>query len=126
MTRSQIAEAYYNKLTGAHDASSAGTQATLKSSAGERATVVMSEVGVSLDGQYSKQLTPKMIDAVDVVVLFPTNFTPDFATHHEKAVIWDVADPHYHHDEGMDFVRMVRDDIKQRVQKLVEETDSAS
>ena len=121
MTRSQMAEAFYNQLTETHDAMSAGTLATLKPQAGERAQQVMREIGISMEGQYSKQLTPDMIDTADVVILFPTVATPKYATDSQKTQVWDVADPHYHHDEGMDFVRQVRDDIRGRVKKLAEE-----
>lgn len=121
MTRSQIAEAFYNNLTGSHDATSAGTMATGLDHMGSRAAEVMREVGIATDSQYSKQLTPDMVDTADVVVLFPANGTPDYVKTSPKTVLWDVVDPHYYHDEGMPLVQRVRDEIKRRVEVLIHE-----
>lgn len=119
--RSQIAEAFYNQLTRSKDASSAGAIATEKNHISVRGEEAMKEIGVSTSGQYSKQLTPDMIDEADAVVLFPTEYMPDYAKNSSKARFWDVIDPHYHQEEGMPLVRRVRDEIKAKVEQLVEE-----
>jgi protein-tyrosine-phosphatase len=119
MMRSQMAEAFYNNASGTHDATSAGAIATGDDHISERARDAMDEIGVTTEGQYSKQLTPGILEKADVVVLFPTDFMPDYAKNSPKAITWDVIDPHYHHEEGMELVRRVRDQILENVQKLL-------
>jgi protein-tyrosine-phosphatase len=121
MTRSQMAEAFYNMQTQSHDAISAGTIATGMEHIGSRAAEVMSEIGIATDEQHSKQLTPEMVDKADVVILFPANETPDYVKSSPKTRFWDVSDPHYYHSEGMPFVQRVRDEIRDKVETLVEE-----
>lgn len=121
--RSQLAEAFYNQLTHSHDAISAG--AIGGSEPGDnispRAVEALREKGISADGLFRKQLIPEMIENADKVVLFPTDFMPEYALNSEKTELWDVIDPHYHHDQGMELVRKVRDDIRERVEKMLEE-----
>ncbi len=119
--RSQLAEAFYNHMTKTYDATSAGAIATLDDRISHREKKVMDEIGIPTDDQYSKQLTPEMIDAADIVILFPTDFMPDYALAHPKARKRDVIDPHYHQEEGIELVYKVRDEIAQRVNHLVEE-----
>lgn len=114
-----MAEAFYNAATGTEDAMSAGAIATGDDHISGRAKQAMDEIGISTDGQHSKQLDPQMIENADIVVLFPTDFMPAYATDSSKAITWDVVDPHYHHEEGMELVRQVRDDIRSRVVKLL-------
>ncbi len=120
--RSPTAEAYYNLLTNTHDATSAGA-AVGKPNSGvaPRMKMVLDEDAVDTTELHSKQLTREMFEAADRVVYFPTDFMPDYVKESPKAEFWDVIDPHYHHEGGIDLVRQVRDDIKQRVKKLVEE-----
>lgn len=120
--RSQIAEAFYNRLTNSADAFSAGAIATEKDHISIRGAEAMKETGVSTDGQFSKQLTPEMINEADIVVLFPTDYMPDYAKNSPKVRLWNVIDPHYHQEEGMPLVRQVRDEIKAKVEQLVEES----
>ncbi len=119
MIRSQMAETFYNTMTSTQDAISAGAMATLSPHASTRGEVVMNEIGLTMEGQKSDQLTPEMIDRVDKVILFPTPYMPDYATQSPKAEIWDVFDPHYHPDRTVVTDRFVRDEIKRRVEGLI-------
>jgi protein-tyrosine-phosphatase len=110
-------------LTQTHDATSAGAIATLDNRISHRAKEVMDEISVSTDGQRSKQLTPELIKVADKVVLFPTDFMPEYALNDSKAEFWDVIDPHYHKEDGMPLVREVRDDILNRVKHLINTHD---
>lgn len=95
--RSQMAEAFYNNLTHSHDALSASAYPELKGEVSKRAIEVMGEVGISMEGHYGKPLTPDMIRTAEKVILFPTDFMPEYALHSSKAELRDVIDPHYHH-----------------------------
>lgn len=119
--RSQMAEAYYNALTATHDASSAGAQAIpLGRSVEPRVFAAMKEDSIDTTGMTNTQLTQEMANAADKIVWFPTPFMPDYIKNSEKAEFWDIADPWYMAD-GDAYIRPARDDIKQRVQKLIDD-----
>ena len=118
MMRSQMAEVFYNELTKSNDAFSAGATAETKDHISKRAIEVMGEIGYDVSHLKPKQLTEEMVDEADKVIYFPSDYMPEYATKSSKATLWDVVDPHYHHEQGMPLVRQVRDDIKRRVEKL--------
>jgi arsenate reductase len=119
MMRSQMAEAFYNALTKSSDATSAGATAEIKNHISKRAVEAMSDIEYDVTNLKPKQLTEQMVDEVDKVVYFPSDYMPNYVKQSEKAELWSVIDPHYHHEQGMDLVRKVRDDIRQRVEKLI-------
>lgn len=123
MMRSQMAEAFYNHLTNSHDAMSAGAIANEKwETISPRAIEVMDEESIDTRRLKPLRLTKDMLDQVDKVVYFPSDFMPEYVTNSPKAEFWDVADPHYNREEGMDFVRKVRDEIRNRVEEVVKDT----
>ena len=79
----------------------------------------MDEISVSTDGMRSDQLTEEMVKQADLVVYFPTPTMPNYVLESPKAILWDVIDPHYHQEEGIELVRSVRDEIKERVEQLL-------
>lgn len=70
MMRSQMAEAFYNTLTGTNSAFSAGAMAALKDHIAERAKIVMDEISISTDGMRSDQLTEEMVKQAQSSVAF--------------------------------------------------------
>ena len=116
-----MAEAIYKKLTSLSDVESAGAVATGEDHISSRALVALHEIGIEAKGQYSKQLTPEMVQAADKVVLFPTDFMPEYAKQSPKAELWDIIDPHYHQEQGMKLVETVRDKIYEKVTELTKE-----
>ena len=122
MIRSQMAEAFYNTLSGTDDAFSAGAIAALKDYIAEPAKIVMDEVDISTEGMRSDQLTEDMVERADLVVYFSTPTMPSYVLESPKAVLWDVIDPHHHQEEGIELVRSVRDEIKERVEQLLRST----
>lgn len=123
MMRSQMAEALYNVLTGTYDASSAGALDVGHQHISKRAAEVMNELGIETRHLKPKQVTNEMIDVADKIVLFPTDFMPSFAKNNPKAEFWNVTDPHYHPEKGMELVRQVRDDIRSRIEQLIASSD---
>lgn len=121
MMRSQMAEVFYNQSTGTRDAASAGAIAEKRDAISPRAIEVLGEIGVEARHLKPSQLTKELFDKADRIIYFPSAFMPDYVKQSGKSALWDVADPHYNKDKGMDFVRMVRDDIKQRVEGLLDE-----
>lgn len=122
MMRSQMAEAFYNSMTESDDASSAGTAAVGIDAVSRRALKVMKEIGMTMDGQHSKQLTPKMIEEVDRIILFHASKTPSELLEDNRVEKWNISDLGYGVENCLPLDRQVRDDIKARVETLIKET----
>jgi protein-tyrosine-phosphatase len=117
--RSQMAEAFFNKLAkGKAQALSAGTQP-----AGEVNPVVveaMREAGINIGGNKPKALTMDMVDKADRMITMgcgadaeavcPASFI--------ETEDWALEDPK---GKSLEQVRKIRDEIKERVNTLVKE-----
>jgi protein-tyrosine-phosphatase len=115
--RSQIAEAFFNKLAGNKaTATSAGTQPG--NEINPTVVQVMREAGIDISRNKPKMLTPEMTKKADRVITMgcgaekvcPAVFVP--------MEDWGIDDP-----EGKPAVevRKIRDDIKNRVTRLIKE-----
>jgi arsenate reductase len=117
--RSQMAEAFFNKLAGGKaQALSAGTQP-----ASEVNLVVveaMREAGINIGGNKPKALTMDMVEKADRMITMgcgaeaeavcPASFI--------ETEDWALEDPK---GKSLKQVRKIRDEIKERVNKLVKE-----
>ena len=132
ITRSQIAKTLFNHLSTNH-AECAGTrvhqkegqtlQEVVEEAAARGVSVVvlrlMSEERIDLSGATRRQVTTAMVDTADkVIVMADKDTLPDYLLANEKVVFWDLQDTL---EAGYEFVRDVRDQIKQRVSDLVRE-----
>ena len=122
MMRSQMAEAFYNSLTDSNNATSAGAAAETKDRISPRAIEVMNDIGYDVTNLRPKQLTEKMVDEAVRVIYFPSEYMPEYVKQSEKSELWDVIDPHYYKEQGMELVRRVRDEIYRRVESLVQQS----
>ena len=117
--RSQMAEAFFNYLAkGKAQAYSAGTQP------GDRVNPVvaeaMKEVGLDIGASRPKALTVEMIEKADRMItmgcgddagaMCPASFI--------ETEDWALEDPH---GKPIETVRRIRDDIRARVNRLLEE-----
>ena len=121
--RSQMAEAFFNKLAGGKaQALSAGTQP-----ADEVNPVVveaMREAGINISGNKPKMLTFDMVKKADKMITMgcgaeaeavcPASFI--------ETEDWALEDPK---GKTLEQVRKIRDEIKERVSKLVKEVISS-
>ena len=117
--RSQMAEAFFNKLAGGKaKALSAGTQP-----ADEVNPIVveaMKEVGIDISGNKPKALTIEMAEKADRMItmgcgaeaeaVYPASFV--------ETGDWALEDPK---GKSLEQVRKIRDEIKERVIKLLNE-----
>lgn len=78
----------------------------------------MKELGIDISKQASKQLTPEMLEWADVVVTLGCRRADSLcgADFKGKKYDWPIADPLGKPEE---FMRLVRDDIKERVKGLI-------
>lgn len=117
-----MAEEFYNRVTNTQDAVSAGATAETKDYISPRTIEVMNEVGIDMSHARPKQVDQTMVGNAERVIYFPSDYMPDYVKSNKNAELWDVVDPHYHKEKGMQLVREVRDDIHERVNKIVEES----
>lgn len=113
--RSQIAEAYFNKLAPeCMVALSAGTRPAEK--VHPNAVKLMLEEGIDISGNKPKLLTREMQENVDVAVIVcgGSECPLVFASHVEE---WNMPDPA---SMTLDEARKVRDAIKEKVIDLIE------
>ncbi len=114
--RSQIALGFFNRL--------AGEQAVAWSGGSEpaeeinpAAVAVMAEIGIDITGEYPKPWTDEIVRAADVVVTMGCGDTCPFFPG-KRYENWELADPA---GQSIDAVRPIRDDIENRVRRLLGE-----
>ncbi len=117
--RSQMAEAFYNHLTGTHSATSAGAAADNGDPVSQRVAAAMDAIGIDMTGMTSTRLTQKLFEEAERVVAFPTPYMPRWVLDDPKTEYWDVSDPYYMPDDETNYIERARDRIEERVKRLV-------
>jgi protein-tyrosine-phosphatase len=79
----------------------------------------MREVGIDLSDEHSKPLTPEVLNAADYVVTMGRSTGDVEIPEGVRHIDWRIGDPGG--DAPMDEVRHIRDEIKARVERLVDE-----
>lgn len=121
--RSQMATAFFNKMSKKHHAIGAGTHVGENEGKPIHEFVVncMAELGYDLSKNTRKQLTPKMVEEADkIIVMNDREDLPDYVKNSPKVVFWDVEDGK---GKSYEFHCKSRDRIKTLVEKLVEEIE---
>ncbi len=117
--KSQMAAGLMGKYAGPGlEVDSAGTDPGTKLN--RQSVQALEEVGVDLSGQTPKALTPDLIRGADLVVVLgrearvePVDGTP--------VVTWETDEPSLRGIEGMERMRLIRDDITARVKALADQ-----
>ena len=114
--RSQMAAGFLTQLgNGAIEVRSAGSLPA--DQVNPAAVAAMAEVGVDIGDQRPKPLTTTAVEACDVVVTMGCgDACPIYPG--KRYLDWDLADPA---GKGVEAVRPIRDEIRARVQVLVDE-----
>jgi len=123
--RSQMAEAFAKRLgAGRMLAESAGTEpaATLN----PQAVQAMEEIGYDMSGHYPKVMTLEMVESADKIITMGCGVNLDDVDHggavcpavFVESEDWGLEDPK---EQPIEKVREIRDLIKARVEKLIEE-----
>lgn len=76
------------------------------------------EVGVDISGEHPKPIDPQLLGRVDIVVTLGREATVDTPPDGVEVENWDTDEPSHRGIEGMDRMRLVRDDIAVRVERL--------
>lgn len=117
--KSQLAAGLMRDLAGdAVTVYSAGTKPA--TGLNGQAVESLTELGIDITGEHPKPVTDAVLDAVDVVIVLGTEakLEPRDGARYE---VWETDEPSERGIEGMERMRLVRDDIKTRVQALYTE-----
>ena len=117
--RSQMAEALFNKLAkGQAVAVSAGNRPASK--VDPKAIEVMKEIGIDITKQRPKSLTMKIVEEADVVVTMGC-WAEVCRMIPKRVEEWKIEDPA---EKSMDKFREVRNEIRERVERLIKTLDN--
>jgi arsenate-mycothiol transferase len=117
--KSQMAAALLRQAAGGRVvAHSAGTQPGTAINA--LSAQALAEVGVDLSGETPKPIDPDLLRSVDLVVTLGREAVVD-VPYGVELRNWDTDEPSERGIEGMERMRLVRDDINARVETLLRE-----
>lgn len=117
--KSQLAAGLMNHLAeGAVTVYSAGTKPG--NSLNPQAVESLTELGIDITGEHPKPVTDEVLETVDAVIILGTEakVEPRGGARFE---VWETDEPSDRGIEGMERMRLVRDDIKARVRTLYTE-----
>ncbi len=114
--KSQLAAALMrHRAGGAVDVSSAGTRPGTALNA--ESVQVLDELGISTAGEHPKPVTEELLDAADLVVLLGTEARLE-DSRGTAVEVWETDEPSARGIQGLERMRLVRDDIAARVDEL--------
>lgn len=116
--KSVMAERLSSTVTDRIAASSAGTNAKIGGVVNELSAQVLTEVGADADGHRPRQLTDDLMRAADLVVVVGTAaVTPPDGVSVE---VWNTDEPSDRGIDGLERMRLIRDDITTRIRALAD------
>ena len=114
--RSQMALGFFAHLAGENGVAWSGGSEP-DNQVNPSAVQAMAEVGIDIAGEYPKRWTDKIVHEADVVVTMGCgDACPIFPG--KRYVNWDLPDPA---GKAVDAVRPIRDEIEERVRRLLVE-----
>lgn len=112
-----MAEAFFNHFAqGKAQAISAGTSPAQQ--VDPKVVEVMQEVGIDINRQKPKKLTPRMLEQADLVITMGCGVEDTCPTTFAETQDWKLDDPK---GQSLDEIRRIRDEIRIRVSKLLKE-----
>ena len=117
--KSQLAAGLMNQLAaGTVSVHSAGTKPG--QSLNPQTVESLAELGIDITGEHPKPVTEDVLNAADVVIVLGNEAKVE-APEGTRFEVWDTDEPSERGIEGMERMRLVRDDINARVRKLYAE-----
>ncbi|NDK88653.1 low molecular weight phosphatase family protein [Gordonia desulfuricans] len=115
--KSVMAEGLSRQHATVFEASSAGTIAKVDDTVNAMSAEVLAEVGVDIYGHRPRQLTDDMMRAADLVVAIGTAARID-PPDGVRVEVWDTDEPSVCGIDGVERMRLIRDDIAARISAL--------
>ena len=119
--RSQMALGFFNHLAGDEGVAWSGGSEP-GNEINPSAVAAMAEVGIDITGEFPKPWTDEIVQAADVVVTMGCGDACPFFPG-KRYEDWELADPA---GQPVDAVRPIRDDIEERVRRLLDELNVAA
>jgi arsenate-mycothiol transferase len=117
--KSQLAAGLMNQIAaGTVTVHSAGTKPG--KSLNPQSVDALAELGIDITGEHPKPVTDGVLNAVDVVIVLGNEAKVE-APAGKRLEVWDTDEPSERGIAGMERMRLVRDDIRNRVRKLYAE-----
>lgn len=119
--RSQMAEAFFNRLAAERGLPAAAVSAGTAPGAAinPTAAAAMAELGIGMEGYRPKLLTPALAAGADRIITMGCGVEAQMCPAGTYiSDDWGLPDPH---GQGIEGVRAVRDAVRERVAALVEE-----
>ena len=117
--KSQLAAGLMNQLAnGTVAVQSAGTKPG--TSLNPQSVDSLAELGIDITGEHPKPVTDEVLNAVDVVIVLGNEAKVE-APEGKRLEVWATDEPSERGIEGMERMRLVRDDIEARVRELYTE-----
>jgi arsenate reductase len=113
--RSQMAQAFFERLAPEHEVISAGSHPA--SSVHPSVVLVMEEIGIDLSGKTPRRVDQAMLDRADHVISMGCDDPAVCDYPGRKVEDWSLEDPS---KKPIEDVRRIRDLIRARVESLVE------
>lgn len=99
---------------------SAGTQARIGGQANPVSVQALAELGIDIGEHRPTQLDDTLIAAADLIVVLGTHAHLDHPAESTAVQIWDTDEPSLRGIDGLDRMRIIRDDIATRVSALAQ------
>lgn len=123
--KSVMAQALTRHAPGARiNALSAGTHA--KTEVNQLSAQALAELGIDISGHQPIQLDDTLIDAADLIVILGTQANLDAYVLTRPIEIWATDEPSLRGIEGIERMRLIRDDIAVRVHDLIDHLASTA
>ncbi|HEY8699459.1 MAG TPA: low molecular weight phosphatase family protein [Arthrobacter sp.] len=114
--KSQLAGGLMNEFShGAVTVRTAGTKPG--KSLNPQSVESLAELGVDITGEHPKPVTGEVLDEADVVIILGNEAKLE-PREGKRFEVWEIDEPSERGIEGMERMRLVRDQIKARVQRL--------
>ncbi|EON30672.1 arsenate reductase [Gordonia polyisoprenivorans NBRC 16320 = JCM 10675] len=116
--KSVMAEHLTPTVTARITPSSAGTSAKIGGQVNDLSAQALAEVGATVDGHQPRQLTDELMQTADLVVVVGTaDVTPPDGVALE---VWNTDEPSERGIDGIERMRLIRDDITNRIRALAD------
>jgi protein-tyrosine-phosphatase len=121
--RSQIAEALFNKMTGLKSFS-AGTKVDIEEQKiidvglfAEPVIRFMKKEGIDISKKMSNQLTEKMLNNFDkIIVMAEPETIPEYLRKNSKVEFWEIEDPKGKDDKGY---KIIISQLKEKIREFI-------
>lgn len=100
---------------------SAGTHAKIGGQANPISAQALAECGIDITAHRPTQLDDILIGAADLIVILGTQAHLDAPADGTPVRVWDTDEPSLRGIDGLERMRLIRDDIADRVSALVDE-----